>query len=169
MRGVGEYRAEGFFHGSPEKFDKFKRSRLRSFGFHFGDIEQAKHFAGSTGWIYKADLLFENLIDIGERDLGWKRASLIAFAFHSFCLQNGIRPREEDFFQILGPPPWSSTTLRPTTEISSSEQGELVRLFKAYGFDGVRYVNQFELPAARRTAYFVIDRKQIENLRVTKA
>ena len=52
MRIMGEQTVCAQYHGSIENFESFEHSKLRSLGFHFGDIQQAKHFSGDNGYIY---------------------------------------------------------------------------------------------------------------------
>ncbi len=155
------FTVRGQYHGSPVRFPAFSSEGLRSLGFHFGDIAQALDFAKESGFIYKADLTFKQLLDI-ESDWGWTSAPLLAFALHTECLTRGIPFKREDFEPFLGPHPWSSFTLERRKGISREEQLALVQLFQKYGFDGVRYPNHFEPhDSLRRIAYFVTDPSQI--------
>lgn len=159
---TGSLRANGQFHGSPKRFDSFEVSELWSFGFHFGDIHQAKHFAKESGFIYKADLKFQRCLDI-DSDWGWTCAKFVALALHGRCALEGIPHNIEDFVAILGPAPWSSANIEKTDRITMAEQAELIALLAKCGFDGVRYINRFEPPGSvNRIAYFVIDPSQIQ-------
>lgn len=164
MRSLGKCPVKDVFHGSRAYFPKFTRCHLKSFGFHFGDQKQAEVKAGVGGWIYRANLSFENLIELD--DLVWTSAPFIAYVFHCFCVESRKFPADADFVPLLGQPPWSLRALRLPKEVSNEEQEELVKLFRKYGVDGVRYVNEFELAGDGRTAHFVIDPTQIELLGV---
>jgi predicted GNAT family N-acyltransferase len=158
---TGPFRVRGQFHGSKEDFDSFETNKLKSLGFHFGDIVQALHFATGAGFIYHADLTFKNCLDI-RQDWGWTSAQHVALALNSKCWFQGIAHENKDFEPILGPAPWSQHTFTKTDRISEDEQRLLKDLFTKCGFDGVRYVNKWEpLGSVNRVAYFVIDPAQI--------
>jgi len=163
IKPIGLHIAKDQFHGSPERFTAFDQSSLRSLGFHFGDIEQAKYFAGDSGFIYEGDLAFQNLVDIGKQDWGWTCAAFIAFAFHLACLSGKIPTSADDFIPFLGLEPWSLTAIKRTRQITEYEQFHLVELFRSYGFDGVRYINNFEPPGMTGgIAYLVLSPIQIK-------
>lgn len=158
----GAFRVRGQFHGSEGDFESFEANKLKSLGFHFGDIVQARHFAKETGFIYHADLNFKNCLDI-RQDWGWTSAQHVALALNAKCTFGGIARDMKDFEAILGPAPWSMYSFKKTERITADEQHLLVDLFSKCGFDGVRYVNKWEPPGSvNRTAYFVIDPAQID-------
>ena len=161
---MGEQTVCAQYHGSIENFESFEHSKLRSLGFHFGDIQQAKHFSGDNGYIYKVNLRFKNLFDIGEQDWGWTSAQHIALFFYLTCLTNNVPVSTEDFFPILGSQPWPGLTeLTITKELSPENQERLISLFRSYDCDGIRYINKFEPPGQTGSvAYFVFDPYQIE-------
>ena len=164
MKPLGKLNVEKQFHGSPSQILSFDSSQLKSLGFHFGDIHQARHFAGRDGFIHECDLSFKNIVDIGEQDWGWTCAAAIAFAFFLACISGGIPTTHEDFVPFLGPVEggWSRIKIKITPRVSADEQRALVDLFTSYGFDGVRYTNNFEPPdMPGAIAYFVTTSKQI--------
>jgi hypothetical protein len=169
MNIVGPCKIAGVFHGSPDQFETFQQSPLKSLGFHFGDIGQAQCHAGNNGWIYRANLMFENLIDIGDQDWGWTTAGCIAFAFYTACLFGRIPTSREDFVEFLGQPPWFFADIKKTDSLSEKEQNQLIALFRSYDFDGVQYVNKFEPPNnPGNPAYFVLSPAQINLLEIRK-
>lgn len=158
---TGAFHVRGQFHGSPGDFESFEENKLKSLGFHFGDIAQARHFAKEAGFVYHADLTFKNCLDIRE-DWGWTSAQHVALALNTKCWFRGIAHENKDFEPILGPAPWSQHTFTKTDKITADEQRRLIDLFSKCGFDGVRYVNKWEPPGSvNRVAYFVIDPAQI--------
>lgn len=172
MKPLGKLIVKEQFHGSPVHIADFNSDHLKSLGFHFGDIEQARFFAKEHGYIHECDLHFANIVDIGKQDWGWTCAAFVAHAFFIACILNRIATSHEDFIPFLGPLPssgWSTARMRITNHISNDEQKALIELFTSYGFDGVRYINNFEPP--NRTggvAYFVINSEQITIKSVAK-
>ena len=164
MKPIGKLLVDKQFHGSLIRLSNFNSSHLKSLGFHFGDIEQAKYFAGTAGFIHECDLSFSNIVDIGEYDWGWTCAAAIAFAFFMACMSGGVPTNREDFVPFLGSnnSSWSLAKIKMTNHISSDEQKALVKLFESYGFDGVRYTNNCEPPnRPGHIAYFVVNPDQI--------
>lgn len=159
---TGPLTVRGQYHGSPNNFESFEAHDLKSVGYHFGDIVQAKHFAKENGFIYHADLTFDRCLDI-RNDWGWTSAQHVALALHNQCTQRHIAVKVEDFMPILGPPGWSMHSFKKPNRISAEEQRLLIELFVRCGFDGVRYLNKFEPPGSiNRVAYFVTRPDQIK-------
>ena len=158
---LGPQTIEGVFHGSVKIFPDFKRDGYNSLGIHFGDIEQAKHFAKADGQIIKADLNFENLLDIKNTDLGWTTEKMITLVLKS-RLQVVGEIHEEHFAAILEGIPDSTFSIEQTTRLEGAATERLVRLLDAHGVDGIKYRNNVEPPGRTGgTAYFVLRDTQI--------
>jgi hypothetical protein len=162
---VGPFKAEGVYHGTYQAFDGFSDEYLSSIGFHFGDLKQATYFAGKHGEggrIIKANLAFNNLVDIGKDDWGWidcKRGALLCFMQF---VKSKIAIDRDEFTKILGSNDWSLAAYPPTQKMNADERRAFANLLRAHDFDGVRYTNNYEPPGkAGGTAYFVLNVAQI--------
>ena len=162
---IGRFEADDVYHGTYEEFDQFSDEYLASVGFHFGDLPQAKYFAtkrGPGGRIIQAQLVFNNLVDIGKDDWGWIDCKRGALQCYMKFNQSGISLDEEVFTTILGPKPWNNATFPITQKMSAEERLAFANLLRAHNFDGVRYTNNYEPPQVTGgLAYFVLDAAQI--------
>lgn len=159
---LGDTLVTDVYHGSGKHFESLADNGYHSVGIHFGDIEQAKHFAGSTGQILRCHLRFKNLFDVKKSDLGWTSEILVAMALKRLMSSTvGIIP--DAFDKILKESPSSSWEVKITNSLSGDEAKRLVSLLDTHGIDGIKYTNKNEPPGRTGgTAYFVLRKEQVE-------
>ena len=164
---LGSLTVRSVFHGSPCHFDTFDCDRNHSIGIHFGDLDQAKYFAGEKGQIIKADLEFKNLFDVKKSDLGWTSEIAVATALRDKMMRTvGIIP---EAFEKIATSDLSSVEWKITTKMSGASVERLIRLLELHDIDGIKYTNLVEPPERPGgEAYFVLRAVQVTILDVDR-
>lgn len=163
-RELGRITIENVFHGSPNHFAEFNTALNHSVGIHFGDIDQARYFARSAdGQIIKADLAFDNLLDVTGSDLGWENEAVVAFIL-KIEMMTSVGIIREEFEKIVPAATSLHELLRTTKPISETGAHMIVALLNAHGIDGIKYTNLKEPPGRiGALAYFVLRPEQVIN------
>lgn len=159
---AGGIQINGVYHGSRMHYEKLAADGYHSVGIHFGDISQARYFAGAGGQILRCNLRFRNLLDVKNSDLGWTSELIVATGLKLLMATSvGIIP--EEFDKILKNTTHSLAEIRVPRSIDGEGAKRLVELIDAHGFDGIKYTNRNEPPGrVGGVAYFVLRGSQVD-------
>jgi hypothetical protein len=149
------------YHGTKAHFKDFSDEHLQSLGFHFGCLNQAKHFAGTSsyGRIISAHLLVLSPADIRPSDCGWLQAQ------RTICclfFKNLITYNEATELLDGGKISYAYYRVIESKEQRQALNRKTVALLESKGYDGIIYSNKQEPPdGIERDAYLVFHARQI--------
>ena len=147
------------YHGTKASFTSFSDEYLESLGFHFGCLEQAKHFAVPGGRVISAHLQAWSLVDVQPNDCGWQQPQRTVIGLEDLGF---ISKPEADELLNGGDRSLASYRFLESREKRNVFNRKLVSLLESKGYDGIVYSNKQE-PAdgIPRIAYAVFHDYQI--------
>lgn len=151
------------FHGTTRDFLGFQETELRSVGFHFGDPDQANHFAPGDApgaRIFPVYLRCGKTLDVTGSDFGWLKPKATAL-----CLFFSQVISLREMMDLLDGTPTSMVECANAI-VSDAQRSQLnlriCALIGAAGYDSVLYTNKQEPPDGKhRPAYFALSARQI--------
>jgi ADP-ribosyltransferase-like protein len=149
------------YHGTRAAFDTFSDNYLHSLGFHFGDPDQANHFAGQGTFarVIPVYLMIRRLIDLKASDAGWLNPKQTAIGLY---IDDFLTPTEA--ISIIGSENLSLAAHREleSPEVREERNKQIIVALETKGFDGILYTNNQEPgDGLGRKAYLVFHASQI--------
>jgi ADP-Ribosyltransferase in polyvalent proteins len=131
------------YHGTSASFDTFSDNYLQSLGFHFGDPDQANHFAGQGTFarVIPVYLIIRSLIDLEASDAGWLNPKQTAIGLY---IDDFLTAGEA--ISIIGSENLSLAAYREleSLEVRQERNKQIIGALETKGFDGIVYRNNQE-------------------------